>query len=112
LADAVRRGDIVTVAAKGDYGKPRPAVVIQSDALDAADSVLVALFTSTIVDAPFYRLTVEPTTTNGLKVLSQIMVDKLLAYPRDKCGPTIGRLSTQEMVVLNGMLSVMVGMAD
>ena len=32
----MRRGDIVTVAAPGDFGKPRPGVVIQGDALNAA----------------------------------------------------------------------------
>lgn len=27
----MRRGDIVTIALQGDYGKPRPALIIQSD---------------------------------------------------------------------------------
>lgn len=89
----MKRGDLVTVSVKGDDGKPRPDVVIQSDAFDAADSVLVALLTSTIADAPLYRLTLEPAPGNGLKAVSQVMVDKVLAYPRAKCGPVIGRLS-------------------
>ena len=112
MAGIVKRGDLVTVSAQGDYGKPRPAVVIQSDALDAADSVLVALLTSTIADAPIYRLTVEPTPGNGLKAVSQVMVDKLMAYPRAKCGPVIGRLSGADVLALNNMLSVMIGLAD
>ena len=85
---------------------------MQSDALDAAESVLLALFTSEITDAPFYRLTIAAAPTNGLKVLSQVMVDKVLAFPRAKCGPAIGRLSAAEMLVLNTMLSVMIGLAD
>lgn len=85
---------------------------MQSAALDAAGSVLLALFTSEITDAPFYRLTIEPVATNGLKVLSQVMVDKILAVPRAKCGPVVGRLSAAEMLVLNSMLSVMIGLAD
>ncbi len=89
MARTVKRGDLVTVSAQGDYGKPRPAIVIQSDFLNAADSVLVVLLTSTIADAPLYRLTVEPTAGNGLKVVSQVMVDKVMAYPRAKCGPVI-----------------------
>lgn len=108
----MKRGDLVTVAAQGDYGKPRPAVVIQSDVLDAADSVLVALLTSTLVDAPLYRLTLEPTACNGLKAVSQVIVDKVLAYPRAKCGPVIGRLSATDLLVLNNMLLVMIGLAD
>ena len=108
----MKRGDLVTVAAQGDYGKPRPAVVIQSDALDAADSVLVVLLTSTLADAPLYRLTLEPTAGNGLRAVSQVMVDKVLAYPRAKCGPVIGRLSPKDMLALNNMLLVMIGLAD
>jgi len=73
MAGAVRRGDIVTLAAQGDYGKPRLALVVRSDALDAADSVLVVLFTSAIPDAPLYRLTIEPSDANGLKAVSQLM---------------------------------------
>ena len=108
----MKRGDIVTISAQGDYGKPRPAVVVQSDALNAADSVLVALFTSAITDAAQYRLTVAPATSNGLKSPSQVMIDKVLATPRTKCGPVMGCLSAAEMLALNAMLSVMMGLAD
>jgi mRNA interferase MazF len=112
MAGTVKRSDIVTVSPQGDYGKARPAVVVQSDSLNAADSVLVVLFTSAITDASFYRLTIEPAATNGLKVVSQVMADKVLAYPRAKCGPAIGHLSGTEMLVLSNMLSVMIGLAD
>jgi mRNA interferase MazF len=112
MARTVKRGDLVTVSAQGDYGKPRPAIVIQSNFLNAADSVLVVLLTSTIADAPLYRLTVEPTAGNGLKVVSQVMVDKVMAYPRAKSGPVIGHLSGADMLALNNMLSVMIGLAD
>jgi mRNA interferase MazF len=63
----VIRGDIVIVTAPGDYGKPRPALVIQSDRLPSTGSVLVALMTSDLADAHIYRLTLEPTQANGLK---------------------------------------------
>ena len=112
MAGRVKRGDVVTVAASGDYGKPRPAVVIQSDWLKATDSVLVSLVTSALVDAPLYRLLVEPTETNGLKVASQVMVDKIIAMPRGKCGKVIGRIDGGAMIALNHMLSVVIGIAD
>ena len=108
----MRRGDIATVAARGDYGKPRPAVMIQSDWLGETDSVLVCLFTSTLRDAPIYRLTVEPTPENCLQVVSQIMVDKIMAVRRDKCGAAIGRLDNPAILVLNRMLALVVGIAD
>ena len=112
MAGAVKRGDIVIISAPGEYGKARSSVVVQSDALNAADSVLVALFTSAVTDAPFYRLTIEPAAANGLNSASQVMVDKVLVYPRAKCGPVIGHLSGTDMLVLTSMLSVMIGLAD
>ena len=108
----MKRGDIVTVSPPGDYGKPRPAVVVQSDWLNTNDSVLVALFTSTLTDAPIYRLSVEPSETNGLKQVSQVMVDKIIPVMRQKCGKVIGRLDEGSLVALNHMISVVVGLAD
>lgn len=108
----MKRGDIVTVAPSGDYGKPRPAVVIQSDWLDGTDSILVCLLTSTLRDAPLFRLTVEPSPANGLKTVSQVMVDKIMAVRRDKCGPVIGQFDDAAMLALNRLLSLVVGIAD
>ena len=80
----MRRGYIVTVVASGDYGKPRPAVVVQSDRLAATDSILVALMTSALVEAPLYRLSLLPDAMNGLKSPTQVMIDKIIAIPRTK----------------------------
>jgi mRNA interferase MazF len=108
----VRRGDLVTVSAPRDYGKPRPAVIVQSDWLTATDSVLVALLTSALVEAPLFRLTIEPSEANGLRTPSQVMIDKIVAIPREKCGSVIGHLTESERIVLNHMLAVVVGIAD
>ncbi len=108
----MKRGDIVTVSSSGDYGKPRPAVVIQSDRLRSTDSVLVSLLTSTIADAPLFRLSIEPNEMNGLKLPSQIMIDKILAMPRTKCGAVIGRLDEGALIALNHLLAVVIGIAD
>ncbi len=108
----MRRGDLVVVSPPGNYGKPRPAIVIQSDWLKATDSVLVTLLTSAVVDAPLYRLRIEPSDANGLKAPSQVMVDKIVSMPREKCGAVIGRIDESEMIALNHMLSVVIGIAD
>jgi mRNA interferase MazF len=108
----MRRGDIVTVAAPGDYGKPRPAVVIQGDVLNRdARSTIVALITSHLQDAPLLRLHVEPTADNGLKIVSQVQVNRLLSLPSNKVGSPIGRLSDREIVELNRLLAVVIGLA-
>ena len=108
----MRRGEIVTVAVQGDYGKPRPAVVIQSDWLAETDSVLVCLLTSTVREAPLYRFTILSTPETGLRQTSQVMVDKIMAVRRDKCGPAIGRLDEAAMLVLNRLLALVIGLAD
>ena len=57
----IRRGDVVAVAASGDYGKPRPAVVVQSDSFpDTHASVIICQMTSSLADAPDFRVTIEP----------------------------------------------------
>jgi mRNA interferase MazF len=85
---------------------------VQSDWLSTNDSVLVALCTSTVLDAPFYRLDLAPSEAHGLNAPSQVMVDKIVAMPREKCGGIIGRLDESEIAVLNHMLAVVIGVAD
>lgn len=108
----MRRGDIVTVSAPGDYGKPRPAVVIQSDWLNTTESVLLCLMTSDMRDASFHRVRVDATTDTGLRQACQIMVDKIVALRRDKCGPPIGRLDHPTIIVLNRTIALVTGIAD
>jgi mRNA interferase MazF len=108
----VRRGDLVIVSAAGDYGKPRPGVVIQSDSIVATESVLVVLLTSALVDVPIYRLSIEPTEANGLKAPSQAMIDKIIAIPREKCSKPIDRINQPELIALDRLLAVMIGIAD
>jgi mRNA interferase MazF len=108
----VKRGDLITVALSGDYGKPRPALVIQSDFLAETDSVLVCLLTSTLRAAPLYRLSLPNEETTGLREPSQVMVDKIMAVRRDRCGPPIGTVDDAAIVALNRLLAFVVGIAD
>jgi mRNA interferase MazF len=72
----MRRGDVVVVAAAGDYGKPRPAVVVQTDAFpETHPSAVICQMTSDVVDAPDFRVAIEPNDKNGLRTRSQIMAD-------------------------------------
>jgi mRNA interferase MazF len=87
----MKRGDIVTVAMKGDYGKPRPALIIQSNLFDEHPSTTVLPITSELRDAPIFRITVTPNKCNGLQKLSQVMVDKTMAIPREKCSEMVQR---------------------
>lgn len=107
------RGDVVTVAAPGDYGKPRPAVIVQTDALPAGHaSVVICQMTSELVDAPDFRVTLDPSTGNGLRLRSQVMADKPAAVRRDRIGGRMGRLSADEISRLNVALAFVMGLAD
>ena len=108
----MKRGDIVTVAIAGDYGKPRPALVVQSDWLYETESVLVCLLTTALRDAPLYRLPVLPTQQTGLREPSQIMVDKIMAVRRERCGAVIGHIGEAETLALGRLLALVVGIAD
>ena len=87
----MRRGDIVTVSAPGDYGKPRPARRYSPTNWGGTDSVLLCLMTTTERDTPFFRIPVPPKPPTGLRQPSYVMVDKIVTVRRDKCGTTIGR---------------------
>jgi mRNA interferase MazF len=107
----MRRGDIVTVAVAGDYGKPRPAVIIQSDKLGPDHpSIVVCQMTSMLVPAWLFRLTIEPSTENGLRMPSQIMMDKPVTVRRDKVGAQIGRLGERDLDRLNVTLAWVMGL--
>jgi mRNA interferase MazF len=93
----MKRGDLVTIAVSGDYGKPRPALVIQANAFAALPSITVLRLSSELIPAHSARITVEPTADNGLRFPSQIMLDKAVSVPREKVGKAFGRLDTATM---------------
>ena len=107
----MRRGDLVTVAVSGDYGKPRPALVIQSDLFEELSSVTLCLVTSELRAAPIFRITVDPSPDNGLRRVSQIQVDKVLTVARERIGGTIGRLDDATMLKVNRSLAVFLSIA-
>ena len=107
----MRRGDIVTIVLPGAYGKPRPALVVQSDLFDTLASVTVLPVTSELRSAPLLRISIEPNTDNGLRKKSQVMVDKAQTVPRDKVGGMIGRLHEDTLVSVDRALAVFFGIA-
>ena len=109
----MKRGDVVIVAAAGDYGKPRPAVIVQTDAFpEAHASVVICQMTSEIVDAQDFRVTIDPNEENGLRVQSQVMADKPVTVRRERFGQLVGRLNGEEVGRLNIALAFVMGLAD
>lgn len=108
----MRRGDIVLIADRGggDYaGKPRPAVIVQSELFPETDSVTLCLLTTHTSGAPLLRVAVEPGERSGLRNISHIQVEKLTTIRRDRVAATIGCISTEESLALNRSLAVFLG---
>lgn len=105
------RGDLVTIAMQGDFGKTRPALVIQASQFSDHTSVTVLPITSTMVAAPLLRVTVQPGAENGLEVPSQIMVDKAMTVKRNRVGATFGHVDADTLVQVERCLAVFLGIA-
>ena len=107
----MKRGDIVTIVLPGANGKPRPALVVQSDYFDALASVTVLPITGDLRAAPLLRISVGSGTDTGLRKKSQVMVDKVQTVPRDKLGTTIGKLHEDALVAVDRALAIFLGIA-
>jgi len=105
------RGDLVPIAMQGDFGKPRPALVIQADSFSEHASATILPITSTLVAAPLLRVTVQPSAENGLRKPSQVMVDKAMTIKRERIGPAFGRIDADAMVEVERCLAVFLGIA-
>ncbi len=106
----MKRGDLVTVAISGNYGKPRPALVVQANAFDAHPSVIVLPLSSELHDTPLFRVTVAAGKQTGLRTRSQIMVDKATAVPRPKLGARIGRVDGPTLLAVDEALRGFLGL--
>jgi mRNA interferase MazF len=97
---------------QGDFGKPRPALILQSDVFsDIHATVTVALISSEIVQAPIFRLDIEPDESNGLSLQSQVQIDKIISIRSEKIGLVIGSLNDAMMVRVNRALALWLGLA-
>ena len=107
----MKRGEVWTVSGSGYAGKPRPAVILQDDRFDATASVTICVFTTDETEAPLFRLPVEPNAGNGLRSVSQLMVDKIATVPKERLDRRIGRLDEEDLVRLNRAIFVFLGLA-
>ncbi|MBX4335702.1 type II toxin-antitoxin system PemK/MazF family toxin [Bartonella raoultii] len=103
------RGSLVTIIIQGDFGKPRPALIIQANQFNEHTSVTVLPITSTLVDAPLLRITVQPDSKNGLQKPSQIMIDKIMTVKCETVSPAFGFIHTDKMVEIKRCLAVFLG---
>ena len=105
----MNRGDLVTVALPGAYGKPRPAVVVQADRYSNLDSITFLPFTSDLLPAEIFRILINPSAENGLQKPSQIMADKCSTLPLAKVGGVFGRLGVTDLGRVDRALAAFLG---
>ena len=106
-----RRGDFLTIALSGDFGKPRPALILQADQFAGTATVTVLLVSSSLVEAPLLRVTVHPDAQNGLRSQSQVMVDKAMTVKREKLGQVFGHIDSESLLEIERCLAVFLGVA-
>lgn len=104
------RGDLVTIALQGDFGKPRPALVIQSNLFFNHPSVTILPVTSEIRDTPLFRFLIEPSKENGLIKTSQVMIDKIQTAPKEKISQPFGSISENQLIEINRLLALFLGL--
>lgn len=101
----LRRGDIVVYSAAGDYGKPRPAVIVQSDLFNETHGSLVLCpITSELTGLKLFRVEIAAARGNGLKKKSEVLIDKLTAAGRSRISARVGRLSSRELDAIDQAL--------
>lgn len=108
----MKRGDLVTIALQGDYGKPRPALIVQSDFFNQHTSVVVLPISSELRETPLFRFTLEPSKKNGLRKKSQVMIDKVQAVPREKLSEPFGKVTDSELLEVERLLAVFLGISE
>jgi mRNA interferase MazF len=106
----MKRGDLITVALQGELGKPRPALVIQSDLFNEHPSVVVLPITSDLREGLFFRVDVQPNPFNGLQKPSQIMVDKIITVSTGKVGQVFGTIEFETLMTVNRVMAVFLGL--
>ena len=105
----MRRGDLIPIVQSGAYGKPRPALVIQSDLFNIHPSITILPLTSDLRNTPLFRFKIEPSEKNGLHVTSEIMIDKITTVPREKVGDVFGHLEAESLREVERLLAVWLG---
>lgn len=108
----LKRGDLITAVFAGDYGKPRPTVVVQADRLGNLESVLLCPLTSRIdTDGPA-RVLIPASHANKLKSNSLVMVDKITAVSLSRCRERLGALQNEELQQVDEALLLVLGLVD
>lgn len=102
----MKRGDIVIAAERSRVGgKPRPWLIVQSDAFNEAHpSITMCMISASEPDHGLFRLAIMPTEQNGLLEPSTVLIDVMLSVARRSIHQRIGVADTATMVSVDAAL--------
>lgn len=108
----MKRGDVVLVVVPSELGRPRPGVVVQADEFnEGLSTVFICPISSDLQEGLALRPMIEAKPSNGLRVRSQIMTDKMIALRRDRVRGVIGRIDSETLEFLDRALLIVLGLA-
>jgi mRNA interferase MazF len=108
----LNRGAVVTASIGSPSGKPRPFLVLRSDHFAAHSLVTIVALTGTLTEAPSLRVTVQPSTENGLHATSQAMIDHIQSVRTERIEQEIGRLADADLLAITRAVAIYLGFAD
>ena len=102
----MKRGDIVFAAERSRVGgKPRPWLIVQSDAFNETHaSITVCMISASEPETGLFRLAIDPSEQNGLTGRSTILIDVLLSIARRSVDRRIGTADAGTMAAVDAAL--------
>ena len=108
----MKRGDVVLVVVPSELGRPRPGVIVQADELaEGLSTTFICPISSDIQEGLSLRPIMEANPSNGLRLRSQIMTDKMIALRRDRIRGAIGQVGAETSEQLDRALLLVLGLA-
>lgn len=108
----MKRGDVVLVAVPSELGRPRPGVIVQAEEFNEELSrVFICPVSSDLQERLPLRPMIEANPSNGLRLRSQIMTDKMIALRRERVRRVIGHIDAETSEQLDRALLVVLGLA-
>jgi mRNA interferase MazF len=108
----VKRGDVVLVVVPSELGRPRPGVIVQADEFNKdLSTIFICPISSDVQEKLPLRPIIEAKPSNGLRLRSQIMTDKMIPLRHDRIRRVIGRIDSRTSEQLDRALLVVLGLA-
>ncbi|HET9583983.1 MAG TPA: type II toxin-antitoxin system PemK/MazF family toxin [Bradyrhizobium sp.] len=108
----MKRGDVVLVVVPSELGRPRPGVIVQADEFSKdLSTVFICPVSSDVQEKLPLRPIIEAETSNGLRLRSQIITDKMIALRQDRVRQIIGHIDSETSEQLDRALLVVLGLA-